>query len=103
MQYPHTLIYYPVSTSVKDENGDYTTVAGATSEYKCRAESSDGSGFLTTVDGSRIDYSWQVYFPLSAISLQKGAKVEVYSGEILLLTDTIKRFLPQLMNMRAWL
>ncbi len=103
MQYSHKLKYYPVATSERDVNGDYTNVQGVMTEHICRAESSDGSGFLTGVDGSRVDFSWQVYYPDKAMMLKTGARVEVYNKEVLLLTDTVKRFINNQFNSRAWL
>ncbi len=103
MQYSHKLKYYPVDTSVADVNGDYTNVQGVMTEHICRAESSDGNGFLTGADGSKVDFSWEVYFPDRTMNLKIGARVEVYNNEVLLLIDTVKRFIVNQFNSKAWL
>lgn len=107
-QYPHKL---RTTTVGSDATYDETTgnwIPGAsgttTTDEKCRAESSQGFGYLTQADGTRIDFSWIIYFPRSVTKKAFGESITVYDeNNELLLTDTVKRFFRGPLNARAWL
>lgn len=105
VQYPDTLKINTVGTSsFNSSTGNYTSgTAAAEVEQTCRAESSDGNGYITGSDGKRIDFGWIVYMPLSAPKIAIGSKVSVYKGAELILTDTVKRFSRGQLNCRVWL
>jgi hypothetical protein len=104
-QYPHTLrTTKVVSPSVQDPNtGDWTPGATAIVNVDCRAEVNDEHGWLTATDGSRVDYNWTVYLPLSSDTYNVGSQVEILDGATVIANDTIKRFHKGQLNMRIWL
>lgn len=107
-QYPHTLKTTTVGNDATyDENtGKWIpgTPTTTTIEEKCRAESSAGSGYLTQADGTRIDFSWIVYFPRTVSKKAYGESIKVYDEQgDLMLEDTVKRFFRGPFNARAWL
>jgi hypothetical protein len=105
VQYPHTLIATTtIQPTGQDQNGDWTPGEFIESDpIECRAESATGNGYIAGADGTRIDYSWIVYMPLSTDILQTGTSVTIKDGENIICTDTIKRFSKGQMNCRAWL
>lgn len=105
VQYPHRITLTAVVNSTTDDDGNYVNVAGGeTKELDCRAESSTGNGFITQPGGTRIDFSWIVYFPLPIEQVKEGTAAEVRNEyNELILTDTVKRFSRGQLNARIWL
>ncbi len=104
IQYPHILKSTSVNAGTIDDNGDYVPGTGNTeTEQPCRAESSDGNGYLNMPDGKRTDYSWIVYLPQDAARVLTGTKAVVMDGLETILTDTVKRFSRGQLNCRIWL
>ena len=93
-----------VSTpSVQDSDGNWTPGISSIVNRDCRAEPNQTNGFVVAQDGSRIDYSWIVYLPLSADTYQVGTNVEIFNGAELIASDSIKRFSRGQLSMRIWL
>lgn len=67
VQYNHiATIETPGTDSYLDANGNWVAgTPGNTVVLKCRAESATGNGYLKGVDGTKIDYSWIVYFQIA--------------------------------------
>jgi hypothetical protein len=104
-QYPHTLTYKTVTGSTgPDNDGNYTPGTEQTIVTPCRAEvNNSGQGFISAVDGSRINYDWIVYLPSSSVVYLEGSTIEIANGPDIVVKDTIKRFWPGQLNMRIWL
>lgn len=104
-QYPHQLVATPFNdSSLNEDTGNW--VAGSLRPpvvTKCRAESSDGNGFINSAGGTRIDYSCVVYLPPNVDRLKEGTPVEVFDGSELIFKDTVKRFWRGELNARIWL
>ena len=105
VQYIHTLTASIQAAGTTDNSGDYipSSSSPATVTQSCRAESSDGSGYITGSDGKRVDFGWIVYMPLEATKLPIGTAVTIVNGSELVCKDTVKRFSRGQFNCRAWL
>lgn len=102
MHYPHTITIQAKATGSRDTSGNW--IAGADAEpaqYKCRYEV-DGVKTITGPDGKRIEVAAIVYMDRTGAIIPEGAKVEVLWGGGLV-TGTVKKFSPGLMNSRLWL
>ena len=105
IQYPHIATITSQGTdTTQDENGNWIPGTPGTSiEQKCRAESSGGNGYVKGVDGTKIDYSWIIYFPKDVPAIKVSSAISVINGAETVLTDTVKRFSRGQLNARAWL
>lgn len=107
-QYPDTLIVSEASESTQDANGDFIPGdAPEPSESPCRYEAASGSGYITTTDGRRIDFTGVVYLPKDTIRVKEGARVNIIvkrpDNPDVVLSDTVKRFFRGQLNARIWL
>jgi hypothetical protein len=103
-QYPHILAYGAIAESSQDGNGNWVSgTATVETLLVCRAEPNGGNGFITTADGTQINFSWVVYLPLTTDYIETGTGVIIKNGEQVIATDTIKRFSKGQLNVRIWL
>jgi len=104
IQYPHiATITIPGVEATQDANGNWIAgTEGSTFAQMCRAESSSGNGYINGADGTKIEYSWIIYFPTGITLIKVGSKVTVINGTEEVLTDTVKRFSRGQLNCRIW-
>jgi hypothetical protein len=102
-QYPHTLKITTVGVGTQDGNGNWQPGTPATVEKACRAEPNSKSATVKTDDGTAIVFDFTVYMPLYVDIIAVGSKVEVYNGNDLLGTNTVKRLSRGQLNARVWL
>jgi len=105
IQYNHIATITTQSTdATQDADGNWIPGTPASSvDQKCRAESSSGNGYIKGVDGTKIDYSWIVYFSKDVPFINTGSQITVMNGTEKVLTDTVKRFSRGQLNARVWL
>lgn len=102
-QYPHILKITTTSGSSQDGNGNWVPGSTSTVEKECRAEPNSRNAQVKTADSTAIVFDYTVYMPLPAEAISVGSKVEVYSGDELLSTNSVKRFTKGQLNARLWL
>jgi len=105
-QYPHTIKLFPVEGgSVKDANGNWKAAVAVVPErsYKCRMETRSTAGFITGTDGTQLQFSCIVYMPLPVDDIQVMTRVDIYKGDVLVASGTVKQFSRGQLNARAWL
>lgn len=101
-QYPHILKVTTPGETTRNAQGYPVSSPVTENEYECRAEANIRNAFVQGQDGSRIDYSWKVYMPVTSDIIQLGSKVEL-SGVIGTITDTVKFFEPGQLNAKVYL
>jgi len=102
-QYPHRLVITTKSGSTQDGNGNWQPGTETTTEKICRAEPNSRNATVKAEDGTAIQFDFNVYMPLPVDTIAVGTKIEVYSGDELLSTNTVKRFSKGQLNARLWL
>lgn len=105
IQYNHTATITTQGTDAsQDADGNWIPgTPGTTTTEDCRAESASGNGYITGIDGTKIDYSWIVYFPQDVPFIKVGSQITVMNGTEPVLSDTVKRFSRGQLNARIWL
>ena len=102
-QYPHRLVMTTATGSVQDGNGNWVSGSLVTTEKACRAEPNSRNATVKAEDGTAVQFDFTVYMPLPVDTIVVGSNVEVYNGDELLSTNTVKRFTRGQLNARLWL
>jgi hypothetical protein len=109
MQYPDTISFQNGGTNaVYDQNSGLWTpgTSGTATEVNCRYEASNGNGYISAVDGERINFSGIVYMPKGSPIIKTGIEVtitEKREGQAdNVFTEKVLRFHAGQMNARLW-
>ncbi|ADQ83088.1 hypothetical protein [Riemerella anatipestifer] len=68
----------------------------------CRDEINGGGSKITKTDGEAYVYSAVVYAPKHCPSINTGAKIQVWNGNVLRLEATVQRFAKEQLHTRIW-
>lgn len=94
VQYPH-IIRFTAKNQV--------TLATVSYEGKGRLEESGNALVGLNTQGHTIKAIFYMPPPASATLIKIGQKVDIYDGETLLMSDTVKNFVKGQLNARIWL
>lgn len=104
VQYPDSIVI-TVNPDPSEVNGVYTAATGAsaTYTYSCRAEVNGSGKKIINDDGSQIEYLFDVYMPVVADVIPRGAGYVLTSLNNGVTKGKIKRASNGQLNSRIWL
>lgn len=106
-QYPHRLIYRTEATEAvwDDVNGGWIPgIPGVVVIVRCRAIPEGAGKTVLNTDGARVNYGFDLAFPLGIAKIPDGTEVEVAneSDELIVKDRLIRHFEGQLHG-RGWI
>lgn len=106
-QYPHRLTYRTEATedTWDDVNGGWIPgTPGVEITVRCRVIPEGSGKTVLNTDGAKVNYSYDLAFPLEVSKIPDGIEVEVMNekGEVIVKDRLIRHFIGQLHG-RGWI
>jgi hypothetical protein len=102
-QYPDSIVVTTSASGAQNASGVWT--AGATTDYTfdCRAEVNGTGKKVVGKDGMMMDYSFQVFMPLTTVVIPDGSDFVLTALSNGVISGKVKRASNGQLNSRLWL
>ena len=102
-QYPDSITITTYASGSQNASGVWTSGASGTNTFDCRAEVNGTGKKIVGDDGIMIDYSYDLFMPVSTVVIQPGSDFVFASLNNGSISGKVKRASNGQLNSRLWL